>query len=189
MDKQNLIEDITKIAGFSPKGALKAVGRTVSGTALGAGIGATKAISQNEKDPFADTDAKNSNIITSSLAGGLIGGAIGGPGIGVAKSGAKKLSSKVTGIFKKSEMEVPNEEESGKEVNKDKEEVLNSPNEEEKKRMTSSISEKDELKEYYKNKIKEKAASEMPDTPYMQTIKCEECGFEGKPLSSDGRCP
>lgn len=156
-EKDEIIDEITKVAGFSPKGIAKAVGRTATGAVLGAGIGASKANTQNQENPYASTEDKNNNVISGALSGALIGGAIGGPGIGAAKFGAKKIKNGVSGIFKKSEMQVPTDEEAGRETKEDKDEVLNSPNEEEKRRMNNSISKADELKEYYRNQILDKA--------------------------------
>lgn len=154
-DKEIIIDEIVKTAGI--KGVAKAVGRTATGAVLGAGIGANNAVSENEKNPYADTDERNSNIAGKAIGGALVGGAIAGPGIGAVKFGAKKIKNKVTGFTKKSEMQVPTDEEAGKETKEDREEVLNSPNEQEKRRMNNSITKEDERREYYKNKILDRA--------------------------------
>ena len=106
---------------------------------------------------YADVDERNSNIAGKAIGGALVGGAIAGPGIGAVKFGAKKIKNKLSGITKKSEMQVPTDEETGKETKEDRDEVLESPNEQEKRRMNNSITKEDELKEYYKNKILDKA--------------------------------
>ena len=154
-DKEIIIDEIVKTAGI--KGVAKAVGRTATGAVLGAGIGANNAVSENEKNPYADIDERNSNIAGKAIGGALVGGAIAGPGIGAVRFGAKKIKNKVTGFTKKSEMQVPTDEEAGKETKEDREEVLNSPNEQEKRRMNNSITKEDELKEYYNNKLLDKA--------------------------------
>ena len=154
-EKEDIINEIVKTAGI--KDVAKTVGRTATGALLGAGIGANNAVSENEKNPYADVDERNSNIAGKAIGGALVGGAIAGPGIGAVKFGAKKIKNKLSGITKKSEMQVPTDEETGKETKEDRDEVLESPNEQEKRRMNNSITKEDELKEYYKNKILDKA--------------------------------
>ena len=183
-----LSDEILKTAGFG-----SAIGRTLGAATLGAGIGATKGVSANEANPNATADEKATNVLGGAAGGALAAGAIAGPGVGAAKHFGKKalntvsnLGSKALNMFKHSEMEVPNDID--KSIDED-ENVRESPNELEKRMMINSITEKDELKQKYKDLIEKKALDFCKEANYLKDIKCEQCGYEGVPHSSDGRCP
>lgn len=162
MNIENKSNEILKTAGIASgakaisggiKGAGKFLGRSAGGAVLGAGLGATKGVGANEKDPYATQETKELNVLGGAAGGMLAGAAIAGPGIGM----AKKIGKGALGIFKKSDMEVPNEEERGCVEDEDKDEVLESPNKDERKRMVNSISKEDEKKEHYKKQIEKSA--------------------------------
>lgn len=152
---EHISNEILKTAGIASgvKGVGKFMGRTATGAILGAGIGASKGVSANEKNPFDTQEAKETNVVGGMIGGALTGAVAGGVGVGI----AKKVGKGAIGMFKKSDMEVPNEHEKGEKTDEAKDEVLDSPNEEERKRMVNSISKDDERKQYYKELIEKSA--------------------------------
>lgn len=183
MDKISYKLEIEKSASIpgAIKGAGKFMGRTATGALLGAGIGGMKGVNANANDPNASQETKETNIAGGLLGGALLGGLAGGPGVGAAKKLGQKAVSKITpGFLKKSEMEVPTEEEKGNEEDEARKEVEESPNKAERSRMRSTIND-------YKKEIEKCSISKM--AKYMADVKCEKCGFEVTPNSDDGRCP
>lgn len=183
MNKELYKNDIEKIAGIGSalKSTGKFMGRTATGLTLGAGIGAMKGLNANAQNPNLDQEGRESNIMGNAVSGALIGGVAGGVGIGLAKKLGKGAVNKLTpGFMKKSEMEVPTDEEKGLEDNEDKDEVQESPNKEEVSRMRGSINK-------HKEQIEKKSI--LKQAKYMQDVTCEKCGFEVTPNSEDGRCP
>lgn len=183
MDKEIYKNHIEKIAGIGSaiNGAGKFVGRTATGAILGAGIGSMKGLNANAENPNLDTESREGNILGGLASGALIGGITGGVGVGAAKKLGKGVVKKLTpGFMKKSEMEVPTNEEKGLEENEDKNEVQESPNQEEIQRMRSTINK-------HKEDIEKKSMSK--EAKYMVDVTCEQCGFEVTPDSDNGRCP
>lgn len=179
---EKISDEILKTAGI-----IRTVNRTLGSSVLGAGLGAVKGVGANEQNPGATADEKLNNVLGGAAGGALIGGAIGGPGIGCVKSIGKKITNKTNklgtqalGFFKKSDMEVPHEDDD--KITTEESEVRDSPNNTEKRRMINSITKEDEHKQFYKNQIEKSAL-------YMNNIECEVCGFDGTPNSNDGRCP
>ena len=180
MDKLSLYrQEIEKSAGFpgALKGAGKFMSRTATGAILGAGLGATKGVNANANDPNASQGTKELNVAGGLVGGALLGAVAGGPGIGMAKKIGKKLTP---GFLKKSEMEVPTEEEKGTEEDEARKEVEESPNRIERNRMRHTI-------DSYKKEIEKSSLSKM--AKYMEDVKCEKCGLDITPNSEDGRCP
>lgn len=164
MTIENRSNEILKTAGIASgaraisngiKGTGKFIGRSAGGAMLGAGLGANKGVGANEKDPYASQETKELNVLGGAAGGALAGMALAGPGVGM----AKKIGKSTLGLFKKSDMEVPNEDERLDSEDDAKDEVLNSPNKEEKKRMINTISKRDERKEHYKKEIEKLSAS------------------------------
>lgn len=151
MDIDTMSENILKTAKFR-----SAAGRFGAGTLLGAGIGGMKASEANDTLPQDDIDGRDKNFLGKTLSGAAIGGSVAGPGVGL----VKKIGKNTVNLFKKSEMEVPNDEERGVTKKEDEDEVLESPNKEERDRMRNSISVDDEKKQYYKSHIEKKAGVE-----------------------------
>lgn len=183
MDVNSLSDEILKTAGFSNivKNTSKFMKRTGSGAILGAGLGGMKGVSANAANPDSPEDTKELNVAGGIVSGALLGGLAGGVGIGAAKKiGGKAVNKMTPGFMKKSEMEVPTEEEKETKEDKDRRDVEESPNEEEKSRIINSISK-------HKAEIEKCSISKM--AKYMKDIKCEECGSEVTPNSEDGRCP
>lgn len=161
---------IEKEASFT-----KTLGRTLTGATIGAGIGAIKS-NKDLDDPNKSIDEKALKLGGNSLGGAVVGG--------VAANTVGSLGSKAVGMFKKSEIEIPSiddKEEKKEEKDNARDEVLNSPNKEEIERMNNSVV--NSKKEEYKKMIEKEAEQYMKDT------KCENCGYEGKMNSDDGRCP
>lgn len=179
MNNIDLMSDnILKTAGF--------VGRTLTGAMLGAGINSGKGLSANEANPNASYEEKRNNIVSSMAGGAMLGGAVGGAGVGT----AKKIGKKILNVVKKAEMDVPTDEEKGLENNEARKEVEESPNEDEKNRMESSMGGNEEARNYYKKEIEKQAFKKKLDNGdgYLNDIECEQCNYHGKP-EEDGRCP
>lgn len=183
MNRISYKQEIEKMASVEStvKGVGKFMSRTATGALLGAGIGGMKGVNANANDPNASQDTKETNIMGGLASGAILGGLAGGVGIGAAKKLGKGVANKLTpGFMKKSEMEVPTEEEKGINNDEAREEVQESPNEKEKSRMRSSI-------DNYKKEIEKCSMSKI--AKYMIDVKCEKCGFDVTPNSNDGRCP
>ena len=183
MSKISYKQQIEKMAGLGNvfKSTGKFMGRTGTGALLGAGLGGMKGVNANSQDPNASQETKETNIVGGLVGGALLGGLAGGVGIGAAKKLGQKTVKKITpGFMKKSEMEVPTEEEKGLKEDEARKEVEESPNEEERARIRNSINN-------YKKEIEKCSISKM--AKYMADVRCEKCGFEVTPNSDDGRCP
>lgn len=149
---------------------------TFMGATMGAGLGAIKATNDNDKVPGKSVEDKAIGVGGKSLGGAILGGTTSAIAGGLANKTGKAL-----GFLKKSEIEVPEKEEHSKSEEIDaRKEVLESPNPDEVKRINNSLcSRKQEMKDRI-----EKAAE-----LYMKETICENCGFEGRMNSADGRCP
>lgn len=183
MNKTLYKQEIEKVAGIGStiSGVGKFMGRTATGAVLGAGLGAMKGVSANANDPNAEQGTKESNVMGGLVGGALLGGLAGGVGVGAAKKIGKGVANKLTpGFLKKSEMEVPTDEEKGLDNDEAREDVEESPNKEERDRMRSSIN---------KHKKEIEKCSISKTAKYMADVKCEQCGFDVTPNSTDGRCP
>lgn len=176
MSKISYKQEIEKMAGVG-----NFMKRTATGALLGAGIGGMKGVDANSKDPNTPQDTKEMNVMGGLVGGALAGGAVGGAGIGMAKKlGGKAVNKLTPGFMKRSEMEVPTDEEKGLSDDDARKEVEESPNEAERNRMRNTI-------DSYKKEIEKCSLSKM--AKYMEDVKCEKCGMEVTPNGEDGRCP
>lgn len=162
--------------GNFAKGAQKAVSRKnmlMNGAVMGGCFGVSKANDVIKTNPYMNQEQKEKTMANKAAKGAAAGVATGV----VAGHYLRPMVKGMTGIIKKSEMEVPNDNEKS-ELPEAEEEVRESPNNEEKEKMRNSINEN---REHYKNLI-EKMSN------YQEDINCKKCGYQGEPME-DGRCP